>query len=236
MEMEPLYLIKVKCMCCEHSFETSRVRPSFKKSKGSDTDFCLQYKEINPDFYIVRVCPFCGFSVTENFSNKMTPAQKSDYYDRIGKSWSPREFGGERDWATALQTFKLALLCAQIKGERDRILAGVLHHIAWLYRHKNDKVQENRFLQFALEAYIRVFEAGEEKMDNARLMYLIGELNRRMKNYNEAVRWFGKVINDKTIMDAAMIRACREQWVATREDMLADKLELPDELMNKPKG
>lgn len=236
MEMTPLYQIKVTCMCCEQGFQTSRVRPSFKKSKGSDTDFCMHYKEINPDYYVVRVCPFCGFSVTENFSERMTSKQKADYYERFGKNWSTREYGGERDWTSALQTFKLALLCAQIKGERDRIIAGLLHHIAWLYRDRKDKEQEDRFLQYALESYVRVFEGEEENMNNARLMYLVGELNRRLKKYGEAIRWFGRVINDKKILDAAMIRSCREQWVVTREDMLADKMDLPDELLEKPKG
>ncbi|WP_127587361.1 DUF2225 domain-containing protein [Paenibacillus koleovorans] len=235
MEVSPLYQIKVKCTCCEQQFQTSKVRPSFKKSKGSDTDFCVHYKEMNPEYYVVRVCPFCGFSMTENFSDKMTPRQKSDYYDKLGSKWVSREFGGERDWATAMQSFKLALLCAQIKGERDRILAGLLHHIAWLYREKSDKEQELRFLQFALDAYVRVFQGEEENMNNARLMYLMGELNRRLKKYHEAVRWFGRVINDKKIMDAAMIRACREQWVQTREDMLADKLDLPEELQEEEK-
>ncbi|MFK7695540.1 DUF2225 domain-containing protein [Paenibacillus sp. HJGM_3] len=236
MEIAPLYQIKVKCICCEQEFQTSRVRPSFKKSKGTDTDFCVHYKEINPEYYVVRVCPYCGFSSTENFSDRMTPKQKEEYYDRFGKNWSAREFGGDRDWATAMQTFKLALLSAQVKNERSRIIAGLLHHIAWLYREKGDREQENRFLEHALDAYVRVFEGEEDNMNNARLMYLMGELNRRLKRYGEAIRWFGRVINDKKIMDAAMIRACREQWVVTREDMLADKMELPDEMKEKPKG
>ncbi|MNL78852.1 hypothetical protein D3C87_2053350 [compost metagenome] len=67
-------------------------------------------------------------------------------------------------------------------------------------------------------------------VNNAKLMYLMGELNRRLSRYNEAVKWFSRIINDRKIMDAGMIRASREQWVATREDMLAKRLELPDEM------
>lgn len=43
-------------------------------------------------------------------------------------------------------------------------------------------------------------------------MYMIGELNRRLGEYNEAIRWFSLVVQDKKIMDSAMIRASREQW------------------------
>lgn len=229
-EVEPLYLIKVTCICCEQSFHTSRVRPSFRKTANTDTDFCVHYKTINPDFYVVRVCPFCGFSFSENFSEHMTSKHKQLYFDKIGKSWNGLDLTGERDWNEAMQSYKLALLCAQIKGEKGRIVAGLLHHIAWLYRYKGNKEQENRFLEFALDAYVKVFETEGEDVNNARLMYLIGELHRRLANYQKAVLWFGRVINDKKIMDSAMIRACREQWVQTREDMLAARMELPDEM------
>ncbi|MNP78330.1 hypothetical protein D3C76_1759170 [compost metagenome] len=65
---------------------------------------------------------------------------------------------------------------------------------------------------------------------DARLMYLIGELHRRTGNNNDAVKWFSRVINDKRIMDAAMIRACREQWALLREEMLNGGQELPEEM------
>ena len=144
-----------------------------------------------------------------------------------------RDYGGERSWEEALQTYKLALICGQIKEEKPRVLAGILHHIAWMYRIKGDKEQENKFLSFALDAYISVYETEQADVNNARLMYMLGELSRRLKKYSDAVKWFSKVINDKRIMDAAMIKACREQWAVTREDMLADQLELPEEMLEK---
>ncbi|TBL74039.1 DUF2225 domain-containing protein [Paenibacillus thalictri] len=228
--MEPLFQVKVLCSNCEAEFKSSRVRPSFKKSSGSDTDFCLYYKEINPDYYVVRVCPFCGFASTESFSPNMNSAQKKLFQEKLGHNWSLRDYGGERSWDEALQVFKLALLCAQIKNEKERLIAGILHHIAWLYRHKNDGEQEKRFLQFALESYTRFFETEGNEVNDARLMYLIGELNRRLGNYGPAVRWFSRVVNDRRIMDSGMIRACREQWTQTREDMLAANMELPDDV------
>jgi len=231
-EVEPLYQVKAKCIHCEYEFQTSRVRPSFKKATGTDTDFYVKYKDINPEYYVVRVCPFCGFSTTENFSDKLPPAKKSEFELRVRVNWTFRDYGGQRSWADALHAYKLALLCAQIKEEKDRVIAGLLHHIAWLFREKGDTAQERRFLEYALESYIKVYETEGMDINNARLMYLIGELNRRLGNYHEAVKWFSRVINDKKIMDSAMIRASREQWAQTREDMLAAKLELPDEMKN----
>jgi hypothetical protein len=80
--------------------------------------------------------------------------------------------------------------------------------------------------------YIRVYEMEGVSLNNARLMFLIGELHRRLEEPYEAVKWFGRVINDKKIIDAAMIRASRMQWQLLREEMIAKKQELPAEMQN----
>ncbi|QHW33206.1 DUF2225 domain-containing protein [Paenibacillus rhizovicinus] len=217
--MEPLYETTKTCLCCEGSFATSRVRPSFKKSIRQDTDFCASYKtEINPDYYVVFVCPDCGFASTENGITAMTDAQRKKYYEQIGARWTRREYGGSRTREQALACYKIALLCAGVIGEKERIVAGILHHIAWIYRSMEDREQEQRFLRFALDAYVTVFETEGVSLNNAKLMYLIGELNRRIGEPRLAVRWFSRVVNDKKITDAAMIRASREQWQLIREE------------------
>ncbi|WP_025688406.1 DUF2225 domain-containing protein, partial [Paenibacillus zanthoxyli] len=126
-------------------------------------------------------------------------------------------------WEEALETYKLALLCAQCIGDKERIVASLLHHIAWLYRYQGNTEQEQRFLHYSLESYINVFERDGIAGNDARLMFLIGELNRRIGWFNEAVKWFSRLVNDQKIMDAAMIRAAREQWAVIREQMLGEQ-------------
>ncbi|MNN19154.1 hypothetical protein D3C81_1323850 [compost metagenome] len=230
MELEPLYQIKVTCVYCEHEFSTSRVRPSLKRSSKTDSDFCKYYQKENPDFYVVRVCPSCGFASTENSLESLNDRQRKLFVEGIGSKFIQRDYGGQRDWNAALETYKLALLCAQTVGDKERIIASLLHHISWLYRYKGNQEQELRFLQFSLESYIRVYENEDPFGNDAKLMYLIGELHRRVGDFNNAVKWFSRVINDKKIMDAAMIRASREQWAVLREDMLNGGHELPEEM------
>lgn len=217
--MEPLYQSKIECICCEFTFMTSRVRPSFKRAARTDTDFCGYYKtEVNPDFYVVRVCPNCGFASTENGMERLNDQQRKQYHEKIGVRWKNQDYGGERSAKQAMASYKLALLSAQAIGEKDRVIAGILHHIAWLFRYEENHIDEKRFLRFALQAYIRVYEVEGVALNNAKLMYLIGELNRRIGEWNDAVRWFSRVVNDKKIVDAAMIRASREQWQLIREE------------------
>lgn len=228
--LEPLYSIKINCINCEQDFQSSRVRTSFKKSIRNDADFCSYYKEENPDYYVVRVCPRCGFASTENSAIRLTDIQKKEIQKKVSERWIERDFNGHRDWDTALETYKLALVCAQIIGDSERLIASILHHIAWLYRYKGDVEQELRFLRFCLDSYILVYEYEGVGANNARLLYLIGELNRRVGDFNQAVLWFSRVINDKKIVDASMIRASREQWAVLREQMIAKEVDLPDEM------
>lgn len=234
LEVEPLYKVKVDCIICENSFETSRMRPSFKKGVSTDSDFCIHYKdpEMNPDYYVVRVCPRCGYASTENFSTSITERQIQLFKEKVTDHWTWRDYSGQRTWEEALQTYQLALISAQIKQESDRIIASLLHHIAWFYRYKNKESEERRFLKHALDAYTKVYEYEGIDVNNARLMYLIGELHRRLENYHEAVQWFSRVVNDKKIVDAAMIAACREQWAVVSEQLRTSRS--PDQTQENP--
>ncbi|HEX7055770.1 MAG TPA: DUF2225 domain-containing protein [Bacilli bacterium] len=228
--MEPLYQTNVKCACCGDTFATSKVRPSFKKPVAKDTDFYQKYNGINPDYYVIRVCPHCGYSCSESFTEKLNQQQVEKIRSEVSAHWTKKDYGGERDWDQALATFKLGLICAQLIGEKERVIAGLLHHIAWLYREKDDWEQEEKFLKFALDAYIAVYEREGMEINNAKLMYVIGELYRRIKSYQEAVKWFSRIIQDKRIMDAAIIKKARDQWALIRDEMLSSKMELPAEM------
>jgi uncharacterized protein (DUF2225 family) len=225
-DLIPLYSIKVKCCNCEQEFSTSRVRPSLKQAVRRDADFCAYYKADNPDYYVVRVCPNCGFASTENSADKLTDVQRQAFNEQVGNRWKIRDFGEKRSWETALETYKLALLCAQSINDKNRIIASFLHHIAWLYRYKGDTEQEKRFLRYSLDEYVKVYEKDGMGGNDARLMYLIGELNRRIEEFPAAVMWFSRLINDQKITDAAMIRAAREQWVVLREQMRGENIDV----------
>lgn len=84
-------------------------------------------------------------------------------------------------------------------------------------------------MRYSLDEYVKVFENDGMGGNDARLMYLIGELNRRIGEFHSAVKWFSRLINDQRITDAAMIRAAREQWALLREQMRGEDID-PDAL------
>ena len=223
-QVEPLYQVHVTCSNCTHEYKTSKVRTSFQKIVKTDTDFCVHYADVNPDFYTVRVCPLCGYAHTENFREFMKPQARERIYDKITKKWNHHDYGAERNLGQAITIYKLALLSAQLTEQSDAIVGGLCFKIGCFYRFSESSEQERRFMQFALESYINAFEH-ESKIDlnEAKMMYMIGELHRRLGNYEESIRWFSRLVTDKAINDIGMIRRAREQWQVAKTQLSEQK-------------
>lgn len=233
--VDPLYQLKATCPACEQTFQTSRIRPSFKKVVRTDSDFCIHYADpdLNPDYYVVEVCEHCGCSTTKHAMKNWDERRRTLFEENIASQWQPRSYGGKRSWKEALESYQLALITAQTIGESKRVIAGLLHHIAWLYRYQGNHEHEERYLRNALNAYHEVYERESDELNDAKLIFITGELHRRLREYSEAALCFSRIIHDKKIMDAAIIRNARDQWVVMREEMKALKLETPDHLFNE---
>jgi uncharacterized protein (DUF2225 family) len=115
----------------------------------------------------------------------------------VTPKWKPREYPDILDEKLAIERYKLALLNALLLDLADSTKAMLSLKIAWMHRILNNTDQETVFLKQALEgfnnAYIyEVFPIYGLQRDS--LMYLLGELNRKLGNSQEALQWFSKTI------------------------------------------
>jgi tetratricopeptide (TPR) repeat protein len=93
-----------------------------------------------------------------------------------------------------------------------------------LYRFTGNAAEERRFLNLAVEEYERSyihsdFIKADKEMSEARILYLIGELMRRVERYDQAIRYFSKAValKDRTI-ETGIIRMAHDQWSLAREE------------------
>ena len=139
---------------------------------------------------------------------------------RFAGKWNGRDFGSERSIEDALDAYKLALYCSQLRKDVTAdIFTSICMRMAWLYRIKGDTEEERRFLAHALEQYMVLYDRGDtpEKMDEITLIYLMGELNRRLGNADDAVIWFSRVVSHSMAGQKPLIvRMAREQWSMVR--------------------
>lgn len=219
----PLYDKEFQCEVCESKFTSKKIRSRFIRSENVHSDFFTEYRgDVNPYFYEVYVCPFCGYSFTDNFSHHFPPGVKEEIYVQITSNWKSRNYGGERTIEEAIQTYKLALLSARIKKEKNIVLAGLAMRLGWLYRMLNDNEQEARFLRLSLGYYEKAYENSDHigtQMSDMRLLYLIGELHRRVGDREKAIQYLSRVINHKNkAIEPKIVEMAREQWYLIREE------------------
>ncbi|OEF96492.1 DUF2225 domain-containing protein [Desulfuribacillus alkaliarsenatis] len=230
-QIEPIYQVSVTCPNCTFESKTSKVRSSFVKTKKTDTDFCIHYEGENPDFYLVRVCIACGYAYTDNFKFTTLGKQLQERLNSIiTQKWNNHDYGGRRTLKDAITVYKLALLCAQLTEQSDVIIGGLCFKLACFYRFKDNVEQEQRFLQYALDSYMNFFQnESNVNVNEAKMIYLMAEIQRRLGDYRGAVKWFDKVIKDKSITDVGIIRKSREQWQVARDQLREQEARLKAE-------
>ncbi|MEC0346694.1 DUF2225 domain-containing protein [Peribacillus frigoritolerans] len=98
------------------------------------------------------MCASLRLSYSEDFSRYFPPLQWKSFRKKSAPSGFPVILA-RKDPFDAINTYKLASYCGALKKEKHIILAGICLRIAWLYRIKQNKEQEERFLKFALKEY-----------------------------------------------------------------------------------
>jgi len=215
-----LYNKDVICPVCSKKFTVTKVKAKSCKIVSKDTDFCIYYEGLNPIFYDIWVCEHCGYAAQSDKYEDISTKDAKTVKEKISHRWHERSFSGERSIDNALETFKLALFNLQLRNAKSSEIARVCIRIAWLYRLKGDE-RERDFLNFALRSYSEAYETEHfpaEKLDEYTCMYMIGELNRRLENYEEAAKWFSKLITSPNARrNSKLIENAREQFQLVKE-------------------
>jgi len=220
--MSSLYDRSVVCPICSTSFESKKVKRSAIAVKKRDEDYCAYYKGDNPMYYSIFVCPSCGFASfeTEFKEIKMIGNRfKEDFRKRVTTSWRGKSFCNGRDWDEALETYKLALLSYSTLGYKKSALAKVCLRIAWLHRYQGNLDKELHFMKYARDGFVDAYQnenLADDKENELVTMLLVGELSRRLEEYDVAVRWFDKLLKEPDVKKKRHIELrARDLWSET---------------------
>lgn len=218
---EALYTKSFTCPVCQMGFTSKKVRTSSIRTLSRDTDFYTKYIGEDPTWYEVLVCPNCGYSAFEAGYQELSVAQRAMLEKNIKPKWKQRDYSGERTLAEAVETHMLAMICYQVMAAKKTTVGKLCLRLAWLYRGV-DEEKERSFLESA----VRNLEDGyvserldDNKANEINVMYLLGELNRRIGRYTEASRWLSQVLAEPDIKKYRHIELkAREQMGQVRED------------------
>lgn len=215
-----LYKKEVVCPVCSKKFNVTKVKARACKVLKRDSDFCVHYEGINPIFYDAWVCENCGYASLSDKFLDIAPKEADKLKSSLMPKWKKHSLDGERDVDKAIEAFKLVLISHQFRNAKSSELAKVCMRIAWLYRYKGDE-EENKFIGFALRHYMDTFEKENfpvDKLDEYTCMYMIGELCFRAERYEEAVKWFSRLIgSEEARKKPTLIAAARDQYQLVKE-------------------
>lgn len=179
-----IYSVARECPICNTKIQITKVRNKLTNTK-QDTDFCMYYKELNPYYYVVAVCPFCGYAANEvNFTD--ISSRDADKIKALLKDISCSiDYSGERTVAQGIATLKLALYYSKELNHYASRKAGLYLRLAWLYRELGDAEFEQISLQEALDNY-EIALAKEDfpigNMSDTATEYLVAILKMRTGN------------------------------------------------------
>ncbi|MBO8126618.1 MAG: DUF2225 domain-containing protein [Firmicutes bacterium] len=211
-----LYEKDVVCPICQSTFPQIMVRHSLCIVEKRDSDFRVQYRNCNPNWYGIVVCPGCGYSAPKSSFDSLKPGDAKKLKPVLEKL-GPVNLTGRRTLVQAVESYLRAITCAQALKSPHSVLGGLYLKTAWLYREMEEREKERALLEAALSSYLRAYDHEREiKMALSDLTYLIGELHRRLEKYQEAVVWFSRAVGMKDIRPSTK-RLAREMWQLARE-------------------
>lgn len=215
-----LYTVDKTCEICNKDFAVTRVRTRLVKIK-QDTDFCTYYKDVNPYYYTVWVCPHCGYAAQDSHFSAILPAN----VDKVSKFLAGREvninLGGVRTREQAIAAYKLAIFFSEMENLAASDIAGLYLRLGWLFREGEMVSEEKTALAKAADNFEQALSKERlpiAGMSEVSLTYLIGELLRRTDQSPQALPYFSKVVsNPQAKMEKRILDMARDAWHEARK-------------------
>ena len=220
---------KFSCPLCMTNFTSLQIKSSTVYVEKRESDFRTVYRGHSPFHYYIIVCPTCEYAKTVSTFN--TPLDKEKalilsealYQLRSPETFSHQE---ERDLDTALECFQLGIRTAQLLQVPSGELAGIILGTAWIAREMENTKLENYYIEQAVAHYVKAYQQSSQSIGNLsdiQVLYLIGELYRKIGNYSESLTWFSRVLsNPKIRANPQLEQQTRDQWGLAREQAKAE--------------
>ncbi|AAO34975.1 DUF2225 domain-containing protein [Clostridium tetani] len=225
-QLKLLYNKEIHCPVCDSKFHVKAVKSSSYRLNSKDSDFFLRYALINPYFYDVWLCNECGYSALKVDFPNIRRHQKQLVLDKISPKWKRRYYDEVFNVDIAIERYKLALLNYTLAEGKASQKAMTCLKLAWMYRLKNNNKSEETYLTNALKGFIEAYESEEFPifgMDKYTIMYLIGELNRRLGDKDKALLWFSYVITTPNVSYKLKSMARDQRDLIKEEEIFKNK-------------
>lgn len=200
-EKKLLFNKSITCPACQNNFKAKAVKVNAPRIDRKDSDFFIVYKGVNPYFYDVWICNNCGYSALKIDFESLRGKQVEFILNSIKPKWTPKNYPSVYDINIAIERYKLALITSSIIKKKPSTKGMICLKIAWMYRLLGKQDLENSFLEKTLTLFEDTYlneTLPVYGMQKPNLLYMIGELHRRLGDFDKALRNFSLVLIDET--------------------------------------
>ncbi len=215
---------KYTCPVCDIGFTSKCVKSGKIKLSGHDTDLRPTYEFMDPLKYDVVACSYCGYASLVRYYGRLSMRQIKEIKAGIGSRFKGLpDIEGAYSYDDAITRHKLAILCSMVKGAKNGERAYTCLKTAWVLRGKMQTLDKNSSeyrelsdsemdcIKNAYEGFVLAISnepfpiAG---MDESTLKYIMADLARKLKRYEESARLLASVLTSKAtnhrLKDAAL--------------------------------
>ena len=226
--IDPLYQVEKTCPICEKNFKLTKTRGQ-AVAISTDTDFCTHFRDLNPYYYTIWVCPHCGFAAHEERFFTLLEGARAKLKEFLTGRQVSLDLSGPRTWEQAVTSYKLAIFYAGMIGLPSSHIASLELRMAWLYREKEMEKEEAEMLNRAVKNYEEAFMREKTPigtLTEVTLLYIVGELLRRTGRYDEALSYLSRVVgNPQAKNEKRVLEMARDAWKITRDAKKAAETE-----------
>ncbi len=219
--METFWEKEFRCQYCGQVFYQTRIFSSAIIIESRDSDLKPNYKGVNALFYQTVTCPSCYLTLFERDFGKLNiPEEKrpavAKVLDNAKKEFGKLNLGSDRTLEDAIKLLSIAAAVYTVLQDKRNAAEAYLK-LGWLFREKGDKKEElialGKALKFFEEHYREDITKEEEE---PMILFYLGELNARLGNEREAVKWFSTLVNKYRGLSTIYVKAAMERWQEIR--------------------
>ena len=184
-----LFRTDVECPICQTQFTGARVRTSRLQLQEQKPDLRTVYREFEPNFYYIWVCPKCLFAYPERQYNRLSQAAIS----RMQTAWQedpPRasfEFEVPRTYHQVITSYYLAMVTFETVGATQDQWANLWLRLVWIYEDLGQDDLAMKAAGKAREYFAKALSTISRSAAGDQQLYLIlGELDLRLGKTGDA--------------------------------------------------
>ncbi len=210
-----------RCGFCGNEFSQVRVFSGSIVVESRDEDLKPNYKGVNVLYYQPVTCPRCYLTLFErDFENFNVPSEKREEIERVlrnaKKEFGELNLGEDRTVDDAVKIYSIMAAIYTVLGNR-RGAAEAYLKLGWLFREKEDTKNELIALGKALKYFEEHYrEDITDESEEPMILFYLGELNRRLGNRKDAVKWFASLVNKYKNASSPFVKRAREIWQGMR--------------------